>query len=90
MSTLTNIKQLIALNRFDEAADCLTAMIEKGECDGETLLERGKLYWRLDRRADAIVDYKRAADQYGYKPAITALQMVSEIMDFYNPDLLNP
>ncbi len=51
---------------------------------------RGRLLWKLGRKADAMSDYAAAADLDPSSPAAAALEMARDIMDFYNHDLYNP
>ena len=52
--------------------------------------ERGLLHWRLGKRGDAMSDYNRAVDLDPTSPAVQALSMAQDIMDYYNTDLYNP
>lgn len=54
------------------------------------LLEKGKLLWRLDRTAEAISTYEHSAALDPEGPAQLLLDHSRAIMDFFNPDLLNP
>ncbi len=58
--------------------------------DASLLVERGKLLWRLDRRGAAISAYEQAAAIDPEGPALPLLEHTRAIMDFFNPDLLNP
>jgi len=58
--------------------------------DASLLVERGKLLWRLDRRGEAISAYEQAAAIDPEGPAQPLLEHTRAIMDFFNPDLLNP
>ena len=53
-------------------------------------MERGKLLWGLDRRGEAISAYEQAAAIDPQGPAAPLLEHTRAIMDFFNPDLLNP
>ncbi len=68
----------------------LTAEIAANPADASLLYERGKLYWRKSMRAEAITDFNMAVELDPDSPARIRLEMTNEIMDFYNPDLLNP
>ena len=58
--------------------------------DAALLVERGKLLWRMNRRGEAISDYEKAAAIDPDGPARLLLEHTNDIMDFFNPDLLNP
>jgi regulator of sirC expression with transglutaminase-like and TPR domain len=85
-----SIKQLIAEKSPEEALEALSALIADNPGDASLLVERGKLYWRLDRRSESISDYERAAQLDPSGPAALLLEHTRAIMDFFNPDLLNP
>lgn len=53
-------------------------------------LMRGRLQWRLGRRGAAITDYEHAEALNPGGAASTLLQQARDVLDFFNPDLLNP
>lgn len=85
-----NIDTLIAEGRLQQAEQALSELIEANPDDAEALYQRGRLRWRLGNRGGAISDYEHAAALDPSSPAVAALQMTRDIMDFFNPDLLNP
>lgn len=68
----------------------LTDKIAKSSKDDNLFYERGKLYWKTGKRAEAITDFNAAILINPHSPAADYLNMVNEIMDFYNTDLYNP
>lgn len=64
-------------------------IVKSPECD-ELYYERGKLYWKAGRRAEAITDFNSAKTINPKSPAAEYLNMVNDIMDFYNTDIYNP
>ena len=52
--------------------------------------ERGKLRWKLGRKAEAMTDYNIALSLDPHSSAKSYLDMANDIMDFYNTDLYNP
>lgn len=68
----------------------LDGRIAADAADEEALLERGRLYWALGRRADAIGDYLAAQRINPSGKAAQLLKATYEILDFYNKDLYNP
>lgn len=56
----------------------------------DALMMRGKLLWRISRRAEAIADYKRAYAIRPDGPAKAALDIAADIFAFHHNDLLNP
>ena len=63
---------MISEGRLEEAVRALSAEIDSTPVSAALLLERGKLLWRLGRRAAASSDYARDIENF-YNP------------DIYNP-----
>lgn len=70
--------------------DALGTRIEADPNDEDALIERGRLYWALGRRSDAIGDYLEAQRLNPNGKATQLLKATYEILDFYNKDLYNP
>lgn len=87
---LQKLNELISQNSIDEALKMLTELIKADPCDDQLLYERGKLYWKIGDRRSAITDYNAAVAINSDSKARQALEMSTDIMDFFNPDLLNP
>ena len=68
----------------------LEARIAASGGDEEALIERGRLYWALGRRREAIGDYLAAQKINPSGKAAQLLKATYEILDFYNKDLYNP
>lgn len=68
----------------------LTSQIADNQADAELLFQRGKLWWRLGRRAEAITDFNSATAIDPASPAKDYLDIVNDILDFYNTDQWNP
>lgn len=69
----------------------LTALWLKMSPDDASLhIARGKALWRLGRRGEAISEYSVADRLAPDGDARTLLDHSAAIMDFFNPDLLNP
>lgn len=64
--------------------------IEADPYDEAALIERGRLYWALGRRSEAIGDYLEAQRLNPNGKATQLLKATYEILDFYNKDLYNP
>lgn len=58
--------------------------------DEEALIERGRLYWALGMRSEAIGDYLAAQRLNPSGKATQLLKATYEILNFYNKDLYNP
>lgn len=84
------IKDLISDGLYDEAISALDRNIEKDSGNSLWWYLRGKAYWRMQRYADAISDYEESVHLDPQSPAVHALEMARDVMNFYNPDLLNP
>jgi tetratricopeptide (TPR) repeat protein len=72
--------------------EIITALGEliKQEPSADLYFMRGKLYWRLGRKSDAMTDYEHALELDPNSPARHALEMAHDVMNFYNKDLYNP
>lgn len=87
---LQKINELITLNRIKDAIIELNNFInDHQDCD-EAYFLRGKLYWRLGDKRNAMNDYSRAAELNPESRATRALENAQDIQAFFNPDLLNP
>lgn len=85
-----NINDSANRNLIEQRINQLTKTIELHPDDDKAHFERGKLLWRMGRRADAMNDYSAAADINPSSPAAMALEQARDIDDFYNHDLYNP
>ncbi len=74
MSKLQVLSDRLAAEGHDEAA----------------LLERGRLYWALGKRSEAINDYLAAQRINPDGNAKELLKATYEILNYYNKDLYNP
>ncbi len=90
MSELQNIRELILAGRLDEALSVASQLLDVQGENAEVLYLRGRVYWRLGQRREAITDYTASALLQPGGPASLALAQATEIMDFYNHDLYNP
>ncbi|MDE6696844.1 MAG: tetratricopeptide repeat protein [Muribaculaceae bacterium] len=71
----------------------LQALSERLAADADdemALIERGRLYWALGKRSEAINDYLAAQKINPNGDAKQLLKATYEILDFYNKDLYNP
>lgn len=68
----------------------LSERIAADAVDEESLIERGRLYWALGMRSEAIGDYLAAQKINPTGKATELLKATYEILDFYNKDLYNP
>ncbi len=75
---------------FTEELATLDASIAADGNNASFYIERGKLLWKLGRRGDAISDYRQAAALDPDGPGRLLAEHSDAIMEFFNPDLLNP
>lgn len=68
----------------------LSLQIQDSPSDAALFFERGKLFWKIGRRAEAMTDFNTAISFDPQSPARAYLDMANDIMDFYNTDLYNP
>lgn len=68
----------------------LDRRLAENPADEDALIERGRLYWALNRRSDAINDYLAAQRLNPEGRATQLLKATYDILDFYNKDLYNP
>ena len=81
------------VNMNEDTAVRMKALDARGAADSsdeEALIERGRLYWALGRRSEAIGDYLAAQRLNPSGRATQLLKATYEILDFYNKDLYNP
>lgn len=92
MLTPQNIKQTIAGKVPEDQLVAIERLMEDASDAERALLlaEKGKLLWKAGRRGEAISAYEQGARLDPEGPAALLLSHSRSIMDFFNPDLLNP
>lgn len=92
MKTIAEIKaEYEAHEDVQRAIGDYTALIEAApEASDEPYVERGMLYWKLGKRAEAINDYNEAIRINPSSRAVQVKEATYSILDFYNKDLYNP
>ncbi|MDE7389193.1 MAG: hypothetical protein K2M97_08100 [Muribaculaceae bacterium] len=78
------------MNHNEDTLDELNALIAANPNDADALYRRGRLHWNLGHRGAAISDFNASAELNPTGPGTTAAEHAMAIMDFFNPDLLNP
>ena len=68
----------------------LSDHLKKFPDDEDALIERGRLFWSLDKRSEAINDYLAAQRINPGGKASQLLKATYEILNFYHKDLYNP
>lgn len=101
MITLQNLKQIteenspeVALSKLQPVIDGLSLEMHQ-DSRGAALLaaalaEKGKLLWKTGDRAGAISAYEASAQQDPDGPGALLLEHSRQIMDFFDPNQLNP
>lgn len=84
------IKELTAEKVPSEALEILNGLLRETPDDADLLIARGKTLWALGRRGESMSDYEAAAALDPDGPARLLIEHSNSIMDFFNPDLLNP
>ena len=90
MTERQNIRNIISDDDPSRTLEELNAALQQSPDNPDLLVQRGRLLWRLNRRGEAISDYEKAAAADPDGPAKLLLEHTNSIMDFFNPDLLNP
>lgn len=88
-SLAANIASAVENGDTDAALARLDEELSQGE-SAEAYYLRGRLMWKLGRKAEAMSDYSKAAAIDPSSPAAAALEMARDVMNFFNPDLYNP
>ena len=86
----SEITNLIDANEFDAAFNAVNERIAENQDDDAAWFLRGKAHWKLGSHALAITDYQHAVAINPDSNARHALEMSQDIINFFNPDLLNP
>jgi Flp pilus assembly protein TadD, contains TPR repeats len=89
MSSLSEIKKLIAEEQFAEAERQLKALLEQRSEDGEAHFLLGNLYRKREDWEGALNEYQAAMDLNPESPARMAYDAIQEVLAFYNKDMFN-
>lgn len=90
MYSTEEICALLDANDIAAAILAATERISRNINDDAAWYLRGKAQWRLGNHAAAISDYEHAVNINPQSEARHALEISRDILDFFNPDLLNP
>lgn len=90
MQSLPNIQRLIDQNNTEEAIKLLDLYLANSPRDDEAYFMRGRAYWKLQNYGAAITDYEHALEINPDSQAAAALELALDVLNFYNPDMLNP
>lgn len=74
----------------NEKLKILTHHLQSHPDDEDALIERGRLYWSLSKRSEAINDYLAAQRLNPEGKATQLLKATYDILNYYNKDLYNP
>lgn len=75
---------------WEKTLSALTNNIQEEPDNDHWRLMRGQVYWQLGEKGKAITDYEHAVQINPRSPAKAALDLARNVMDYHNPDLLNP
>lgn len=89
MSSLSEIKKIIAEEQFAEAERQLKALLEQRSEDGEAHFLLGNLYRKREDWEGALNEYQAAMDLNPESPARMAYDAIQEVLAFYNKDMFN-
>lgn len=84
------INLLIECGKTHEAIGRLKNFISGNPGDDNAYYVMGRLYWQLGSHAEAVNCYRRAVECNPDSPARHALEIASDVFDFFNPDMYNP
>ena len=89
--SLNEYKSLIKEGKLDTAIKGLTDYIEhyKETCNDEPYYLLGNAYRKQGNWQMALNNYLEATERNPESPASNALQMVMDILNFYNKDMYN-
>lgn len=92
MKTTAEIKAAYEADKdVARAIDEYTLLIQAAPtASDEPYIERGLLYWKLGKRAEAINDYNEAIRINPESRALQVKEATYSILDYYNKDLYNP
>ncbi|MDE6535526.1 MAG: tetratricopeptide repeat protein [Muribaculaceae bacterium] len=70
---------------IEQEIQALSAQIILEPENALALYRRGSLYWKLERRAEAITDFNASANLDPEGPGAAAAAHAQAILDFFNP-----
>lgn len=85
---IEEIKQLIAVDKLEEAENELTRLLEQEESEAAYLLRAG-IYRKKEQFGDALNDYLSAEEINPAGVARQYIDQINEILDFYNTEMYN-
>ncbi|MDR1724795.1 MAG: hypothetical protein LBR28_00170 [Bacteroidales bacterium] len=85
----TEIRDLIDKFKYDKAIILLDSLIKSGKATDITYYIKGNIYRRQNDWKNAIDNYSIAIELNSESPAVTAKEMVINILNFYNKDMYN-
>lgn len=88
--TLIDIKEQIKEGKLEEAIQALSDYIRlHPECDDEPFYLLGNAYRKQGNWQLALNHYLEAMERNPESPAVSAKNMVMDILNFYNKDMYN-
>ncbi len=87
---MIDLEKIKTLLQEDNPAAALALFDGEEQLSADGYFLRGKIYWRMGLRREAINDYHASVALMPDGPAARALEQANSVMSFFNPDLLNP
>ena len=84
---LTNI---ISSSDLNNLLVTLSEHIVQNPTDDNAYYLRGNIYRKMNLFGDALNDYHKALELNPQSPAIVAIEILNDILEYRNMDLLNP
>ncbi|MBD5179967.1 MAG: tetratricopeptide repeat protein [Bacteroidales bacterium] len=84
------LQELLDAELIPEAITELETYLRENPDDDKACYVLGRLYWKTGEKSRALACYRSAVELNPDSPARHALELTSDIFNFFNPDLLNP
>ena len=88
---ITNAKLLFEQNELDNALEILDQLIVSNPSDIQSLLLRGRIFYKMQKWGDSMNDYTSVIEIEPENPeAKSGLEMAKSILGYFTPDMFNP
>ena len=84
----TTIQSLISNNEYDKAIEQIDLLLHESPCDDEAYYLKAKIYQRQSKWSNAIETYKKAIELNKDSKAVTALEMLYDILNSMNNEVI--
>ncbi len=87
----TNANQLFEQNELGKAKEMLDQLILDNSTDIQSILLRGRIFYKIQNWGDAMNDYNLVLDlEHENAEAKSGLEMAKSILGYFTPDMFNP